>query len=95
MVVERGCFAGEEVDVSDSVLFLLGLGLTVAMSLAVVVYLRPHLQTILVDLCATAERAGFWTAFSSVILVLVPALFALHYRPGEHESLAAIFALSA
>jgi hypothetical protein len=62
-------------------IFLVGAGTTVAISFAAVVYLRPHLRRILVDLCGTEERAGFWTAFSNVTLVLMPLIFAMQYRP--------------
>lgn len=62
-------------------IFLLGGGTTVVVSFLAVAYLRPHLKRILLDLCGTEERAGFWTAFSNVTLVLVPLIFAMHYRP--------------
>lgn len=62
-------------------IFLAGAGTAVAISFAAVVYLRPHLKRILVDLCGTEERASFWTAFSNLALVLMPLIFAMHYRP--------------
>lgn len=61
--------------------FLLGIAIALAFSLAVVVYLRRRLRTILIDLCGTEDRAGFWTAFSNVTLVLVPLICALFERP--------------
>lgn len=61
--------------------FLIGLAITLVSVLLVVIYLRTHLKAILVDLCGTAERAQFWTAFSNITLTLVPLIFALHYRP--------------
>src|SRR5262249_6757278 len=51
------------------------------LSLAVVWYLKASLQEVLVDLCGTAKRASFWTAFSTVTVALTPVMFALHYRP--------------
>lgn len=62
-------------------IFLAGAGTTVVITLAAVVYLRPHLRRILVDLCGTEERAGFWTALSNVTLMLTPLIFAMQYRP--------------
>ena len=50
---------------------------------AVVWYLKPSLQGILLDLCGTAERAAFWTAFSNVTIGLTPLIFAMHYRPTD------------
>ena len=66
---------------NEATLFLSGVGLTLAASFAVVLYLRPHLYAILVDLCATSERARFWTAFSNITLSLTPLIFAMQYRP--------------
>lgn len=62
-------------------IFVVGGGTTLAVSFLAVAYLKPHLKRILLDLCGTEERAGFWTAFSNVTLVLVPLIFAMHYRP--------------
>ena len=62
-------------------LFLVGVGSTAIISLAVVWYLKPSLQKVLVDLCGTDERASFWTAFSTITVALTPMMFALHFRP--------------
>ena len=62
-------------------LFLTGVAVTALLSIAVVWYLKPSLQDVLVDLCGTANRASFWTAFSTVTVALTPMMFALHYRP--------------
>ena len=61
--------------------FTLGLGIALAISSGVVIYLRPHLRKILVDLCGTESRADFWTAFSNVSLTLVPLICAMFARP--------------
>jgi hypothetical protein len=61
--------------------FLTGVASTAIISIAVVWYLKPSLQAVLVDLCGTATRASFWTAFSTVTVALTPMMFALHYRP--------------
>jgi len=62
-----------------------GLGIAVAISLAVVIYLRPHLRTMLIDLCGTRDRAAFWLAFSNVALALFPLLFAIYRWPDPTE----------
>ena len=79
---------------SPVALFLLGTGLTALASFSVVLYLKPHLKTILTDLCGSTERADFWTAFSNVILLLTPLIFALHYRPDSTQDPSPIFALA-
>ena len=61
--------------------FLVGVATTALLSIAVVWYLKPSLQDVLVDLCGTTPRASFWTAFSTVTVALTPMMFALHYRP--------------
>jgi hypothetical protein len=66
---------------TPSVLFLMGLAATLATSLAIVAYLRVPLQSILVELCGTRERAAFWGAFSNVALALLPLIFAMEYTP--------------
>jgi hypothetical protein len=61
--------------------YLLEVAITLAAGLLVVGYLRPHLSRILVDLCGTEDRAQFWTAFSNLLLVGMPTIIALAYRP--------------
>ena len=64
---------------NETQLFLSGVGITVVLSFAVVLYLKKHVRTILIDLCGTPERADFWTAFSNVGLGLVPFILALQF----------------
>jgi hypothetical protein len=68
--------------------FLAGLGATLAISLAAVAYLRGRLAKILTELCGTEDRAAFWTTFTSLLLMVIPAIFALHFFPrgGAEES---------
>jgi hypothetical protein len=51
-------------------------------------YLRPHLTRVLVDLCRTEDRAQFWAAFSNILLIGLPLIIALGFRP-EAETLEA------
>jgi hypothetical protein len=80
---------------STVLVFLVGLTITMLSALSVVIYLRVYLKAILIDLCGTAERAGFWTAFSNVTLTLVPLIFALNYRPEAGSLPSLVLALSA
>lgn len=77
----------------EMALYASGVGLTLLISLAVVIYLRPHLHALLVELCGTAERARFWTAFSNVTVMLTPLTFALHFDPEEAGRALAVLAL--
>ena len=61
--------------------FLIQLAITLAVISLIVGYLRPHLHKILMDLCGTEERAQFWTVFSNILLLGIPVIFALNYRP--------------
>ena len=64
--------------------FLIGVGITLTVSMVVVVYLQKHLRRILIDLCQTEDRADFWTAFTNVTVVLVPVICAMFHRPGAY-----------
>ena len=54
---------------------------TLLIGFLLVVYLRPSLHRVLVDLCGGEDRARFWSNFSSVLLIGVPAASALGYNP--------------
>jgi hypothetical protein len=71
--------------------FLTDVGLVAVLSLALVAYIRPHLNGLLMELCGTAERARFWLAFSNVTLVLVPLIFALDYNPDSASGTNLVF----
>ncbi len=70
--------------------FVSEVALTLVISILLVRYLRPFLQRILIDLCGTEERAEFWTVFSNILLIGLPIIFALNYRP-EAQSGQALF----
>ncbi len=61
--------------------FLVEVAMTLIVFSLVVAYLRPFLRRILIDLCDTEERAQFWTAFSNILLIGLPLIFALAYQP--------------
>lgn len=79
---------------SDAAVFAVGTALTLAVGGAVVAYLRRPLEKILVELCGNRERAEFWAAFSAVTLGIVPAIFAIAYRPDLGSSTPAVFELA-
>ena len=61
--------------------FLIEVATTLIAVLLITGYLRPHLQRMLVNLCGTEEGAQFWTVFSNIVLVGLPVIFSLTYRP--------------
>jgi hypothetical protein len=63
-------------------------GLTILACVLITAYLRPHLTRVLIDLCRTEERAQFWAAFSNILLIGLPLIIALGFRP-EAETLEA------
>ena len=61
--------------------FTIEVALTLIICFLAVAYLRRYLHRILLDLCGSEDRAQFWTVFSIFLLVGIPAIFALNYRP--------------
>ena len=66
--------------------FLIQMALTFLLAFLIVGYLRPYLRKVLIDLCGTEERAQFWTAFSNILLIGLPLIFALNYQPETQNS---------
>ena len=64
---------------------------SLCISLLLVGYLRPFLRKILADLCGTEDRAQFWTAFSNILLIAMPLIFALSYKPQAKNTEALFF----
>jgi hypothetical protein len=79
---------------SPVVSFFVGLALTLITALVVVFYLKTPLRHILCDLCGTEQRADFWTAFSNVVLILLPIIFALTRRPTGGSGSEAFFEIT-
>ncbi len=61
--------------------FFIQLALTIILAFVIVGYLRPFLRKVLTDLCGTDDRAQFWTAFSNILLIGMPVLLAMAYKP--------------
>ena len=80
---------------TPSILFLLGLFVTVVIALAIVIYIRRPLYRILIELCGTQERAEFWVSFSTVAVTLVPVIFAMQYTPELNAGTSPVLELAA
>lgn len=61
----------------------LSLGLTLAITTLLALFLKTSLQRVLFDLCSTAERARFWTLFSMILLIGTPCAVGLGFSPQE------------
>jgi TRAP-type mannitol/chloroaromatic compound transport system permease large subunit len=70
---------------------LVEVSLTILACVLITNYLRPFLKRVLVDLCRTEERAQFWTAFSNVLLIGLPVLISLGFRPEASDVEEAVF----
>ena len=67
-------------------IFLIGLGITALISFLIVIYFKPHLKKILLELNGDKERpANFWVAYATIILMLVPIIFAIWIVPDERD----------
>lgn len=74
--------------------YFIGIVLTAAISFGVVIYMKAYLTAILVDLCGTIERAKFWMAFTNVMVLFTPVVFAMHFQPDPYEQANIAFQLS-
>jgi MFS family permease len=72
-------------------IFLTQIALTIVACLLIAGYIRPFLKRVLVDLCGTEERGQFWTAFSNIMLVVLPVIFGLGFYPLETSAEAIFF----
>ena len=76
---------------NNVIYFSIQITLTLIIVSLVIGYLRPHLKKVLTDLCGTEERAQFSTAFSNILLIGLPLIFALNYRPAYKDILSPFF----
>lgn len=68
-------------------IYLTGLGITAVICFLIVIYFKPHLKKILLELNGDKERpANFWVAYTTIILMLVPLIFAIWIVPDEDVS---------
>jgi len=69
---------------NEIVIYLTGLGITAVISFLIVIYFKPYLKNILLDLNGDKERpANFWVAYTTIILMLVPLVFAIWIVPND------------
>jgi hypothetical protein len=66
---------------NDGFTFLLGFVLTVSVAFSVVRYMGRHLKRMLVEICGGEGRAGFWTVFANVAVIIIPSIIALSKIP--------------
>ena len=59
---------------NDVTIFLVAEAITLAVAVAVALFLHRRLRNVLTDLTGTADRAAFWSAFTSLLLILVPVI---------------------
>lgn len=63
-------------------IYLVGLVITIIISLILFLFFRPYLKKILLELNEEKERpANFWVVYSGIILFLVPLVFAMMIYP--------------
>jgi hypothetical protein len=74
---------------NPTAVFVAGVFGTGVACLGVIFYFASHLHKLLTELCGTPERADFWRAFSNVVLLLVPVIFALQVAPDASQSVPA------
>src|SRR4051812_43356989 len=75
----------------DVSIFLITEGISLAVSIGVALFIGRHLRRVLTDLTGTAERAAFWIAFTSLLLVLVPAIIVMFVPRETGSSEPAVF----
>jgi hypothetical protein len=76
------------------VFYLVEVVVTLLICLSLIKYLNPFLKRILVDLCATEDRAQFWAVFTNILLVGLPLVIALAYRPEANDIESMFFELT-
>jgi hypothetical protein len=71
--------------VDEITIFLITEGLTLVIASAVALFIGRHLRNVLTDLTGTPERAAFWSAFTSLLLILIP-LIVVMFVPHQSAS---------
>ncbi len=75
---------------SDVDIFLITEAITVVVSASVALFIHRRLRNVLADLTGTSERAAFWGAFTSLLLVLIP-LIVVMFVPHDSRSAEPVF----
>ena len=67
---------------NEITIYLTGLGITVVICFLIVIYFKPHLKNMMLELNGEKERpANFWVAYTTIILMLIPLIFAIWIVP--------------
>jgi len=75
-------------------IYAIQLAITIAACLLLAAYIRPVLRRVLIDLCNTEERATFWTMFSNIMLVVLPTIFGMGFRPEANTAVDSFFEIA-
>ena len=69
---------------NEITIYLTGLGITAVICFLIVIYFKPHLKKMMLELNGEKERpANFWVAYTTIILMLIPLIFAIWIVPGD------------
>ena len=67
-------------------IYLTGLSITALICFLIVIYFKPHLKKMMLELNGEKERpANFWVAYATIILMLVPLIFAIWIVPRDND----------
>lgn len=62
-------------------LFILEIALCLAISLTLILILKPLLRDVLTETCGTEKRAEFWVTFTQLMLLISPLLIVIYFAP--------------
>jgi hypothetical protein len=69
---------------NEITIYLTGLCITAVICFLIVIYFKPHLKKMMLELNGEKERpANFWVAYTTIVLMLVPLIFAIWIVPGD------------
>ncbi len=62
-------------------LVIIEIALCLAISLSLIVLIKPFLRDMLIETCGTQKRAEFWVMFTQIMLVIAPLLLVIYFIP--------------
>lgn len=75
----------------DVTIFLITEVITLVIGVGIALFIRRHLRNVLCDLTGTAERAAFWVALTSLLLILVPLIVVMFVPTSSGSEVAPFF----
>ena len=79
---------------NEITIYLAGLGITAVICFLIVIYFKPHLKKMMLEINGDKERpANFWVAYTTIILMLLPLIFAIWIVP-EDKHVSVFFQIS-